>query len=202
MGVQGPRVGPLLYEPGLRARRHEAHQAQCERDAHQRHQSQQRGDGEHHHHHPDDRERGGQHLAERLLHALGHVVDVVGHPAEQVSPSLSIHIGQRESVDLVLDVGPQPAHGALHDPCEQVVLRERQQPAAHVEAERSEQHVAQPGEVDPTTGDAVDDRVGCGSQDLGAEHQQGHADQGEDHHRDRSRSLRAHQAGHPPDRAP
>ena len=50
------------------------------------HHRQQRRDGEHHDGDADQQQDGVEHLAERLLEALGDVVDVVGDPAEQVAP--------------------------------------------------------------------------------------------------------------------
>ena len=60
---------------------------------------------------------------------LGDVVDVVGDPAEQLAARLPVEVGQRQPVELVLDVGAQPQHGALHDAVEQVALQPRQQAA-------------------------------------------------------------------------
>ena len=84
---------------------------------------EQRRDHEHHHQHADHREQRGEQLAQRLLQALGDVVDVVGDPAEQLAARLPVEVGQRQPVELVLDVGAQPEDGALHDVVEQVALQ-------------------------------------------------------------------------------
>ena len=59
--------------------------------------------------HADDRERRGEHLAQRLLEALRDVVDVVGDPAQQVAAGLAVDVGEGQAVELVLDVAAQLA---------------------------------------------------------------------------------------------
>ena len=70
---------------------------------------------EHHHGHADEQQHRRQHLAQRLLQALGQVVEVVGDPAEQVAARLLVDVAQGEGVDLGLGLGPQPLHEPLHD---------------------------------------------------------------------------------------
>ena len=43
---------------------------------------------------PIEREHRGEQLAERLLQALGDVVDVVGDPAEQVAAGLAVDVAR------------------------------------------------------------------------------------------------------------
>ena len=45
----------------------------------------------------DDREDRLEHVAERLLEALRHVVDVVGDPAQQIAAGLPVDVRQREA---------------------------------------------------------------------------------------------------------
>ena len=59
---------------------------------------------EHHGDHGDDGEQRGEQLAERLLQALLDVVDVVGDPAEQLAARLAVEVGQRQPVELGLDL--------------------------------------------------------------------------------------------------
>ena len=73
--------------------------------------------------HADDREQRREQLAQRLLQALGDVVDVVGDAAEQVAARLAVDVAERQPVELVLDVGAQPVHRALHDAGEHVGLQ-------------------------------------------------------------------------------
>ncbi len=61
---------------------------------------QQRRDRHHHRDDADDRERRRQQLAERLLHALLDVVDVVGRPAEDLAARLAVEVAQRQAVQL------------------------------------------------------------------------------------------------------
>ena len=69
---------------------------------------------------PMSSEHRREHLAQRLLQALGEVVDVVGDPAQQVAARLAVDVAERQAVELVLDLGAQPVHRALHDAGEQV----------------------------------------------------------------------------------
>ena len=85
-------------------------------------------DPEHHRQHREHGEQRGEQLAHRLLQRLADVVDVVGDPAQQLAARLLVEVAQRQPVDLVLDVGAHPQHGALHDVVEQVARRGR--PAA------------------------------------------------------------------------
>ena len=63
----------------------------------------------------DERERRREQLAQRLLEALGEVVDVVRDPAQHVAARLAVDVPQRHPVELVLDVGAQAEHRPLHD---------------------------------------------------------------------------------------
>ena len=44
----------------------------------------------------DDGEHRRQQLAQRLLEALGEVVDVVGDPAEEVAALLAVDVAERQ----------------------------------------------------------------------------------------------------------
>ena len=59
--------------------------------------------------HADQRQRLGDELVQRLLQALGDVVDVVGDPAEQVAALLAVDVRQGQAVELVLDRRPASA---------------------------------------------------------------------------------------------
>ncbi len=61
---------------------------------------QQRRDDEHHHDRGDQHEDVGEQLADRLLEALGQVVDVVGHPAQQIAPRGAVDVAERERLSL------------------------------------------------------------------------------------------------------
>ena len=62
---------------------------------------------EHHRQHADHGEQRRQQLAQRLLQGLRDVVDVVGHPAQQLAARLPVEVRQRQPVELVLDLGAQ-----------------------------------------------------------------------------------------------
>ena len=113
-------------------------------------------DREHHPDHEHDREQRGEHLAHRLLKALGDVVHVVGDPAEQLTAWLAVEVAQRQPVELVLDLGAHPQHRVLDDVVEEVALEEPEQGRADVEGEHDQQHGAQCGEVDALARDEID----------------------------------------------
>ena len=97
----------------------------------------------------DDRQRRREQLAQRLLQALREVVDVVGDPAQQVAARLAVDVAQRHPVELVLDVGTQAEHRALHDPGQQRSdCRRGQHRRRRVDREHDEQRVVQLREVD------------------------------------------------------
>ena len=88
-------------------------------------------------------------LADGLLQALRDVVDVVGHPAEQLAALHRVEVAQRQPVDLRLDPLAQPEHRALHDAVEDVRLHPAERRGQHVQRQRPQQHGGQRGEVDP-----------------------------------------------------
>ena len=177
----------------LRAAGHELHEEQRGRDRDRRDEGEDRRDHEHHREHADDGEHRGEQLAQRLLEALGDVVDVVGDPGQQVAAGLAVHVGQREPVDLVLDVGPQPVHGALHHAGQQVRLHVRQQPTprGRGRARPAGWCAARSKSMPSGRGEAVDDDVGAVAQDAGPDHgERDAADRGERARRSR-RTARA-----------
>ncbi len=132
-------------------------------------------------------------MAERLLQALRDVVDVVGHPAQQITAGLRVDVAEGQAAELVLDVGPQAVHGSLHDAGKRVRLQVREPGGADVESQHRDQHAAQRREVDVlATSDRVEDEVGPVAEDLRPQHRQRHADQCEAHHGDRPGALGAH----------
>jgi len=100
-------------------------------------------------------EQRGEQLTQGLLQALRDVVDVVRDPAEQLAPGLGVEVRQRQPVELRLHVGAELPYAALHDAGEQVALEPGQQAGGEEERRRQGQHPAEPGEVDPHTGDQV-----------------------------------------------
>ena len=80
-------------------------------------------------HHADHREQRREQLAQRLLQGLGDVVDVVGHPAQQLTAGLPVEVAQRQPVDLGLDLVAQRVDRALHRAVEQVALQPHEQRA-------------------------------------------------------------------------
>ena len=96
----------------------------------------------------DDREAGGEQLAQRLLQALGEVVDVVRHAAQHVAARLAVDVPQRHAVELVLDIRAQVEHRPLHHSREQAVLQQSERGGGRIDREDDEQGVVQLGEVD------------------------------------------------------
>ena len=154
---------------------------------------EQRRDRDHHDEDADDRQRRREQLAHRLLQALGEVVDVVGDPAQHVAARLTVDVAQRHAVELVLDVGAQLEHRPLHDAGEQVRLQVATtwRTPRRCRA-RSSRRVCSVGEVDALPArDAAHDDVGGAAEDLGREHQQRDAGDGEDQDGDDAEPLRA-----------
>ena len=111
-------------------------------------QGQQRRDDQHGRRRGDQHEDVGEQLADRLLEALGQVVDVVGHPAEQISPRGAIDVAERKPVEFVLDVGSKLVGRALDDAGHDVGLEILQAGAACVEGDDEQQQRVEPVEID------------------------------------------------------
>ncbi len=146
--VERAGVIPLVDEPRPRSARDERDRRERQRDGDDRDQREERRDRDHHHEDADDGEHRREHLAERLLQALREIVDVVRHPAEQVTAGHAIDVAEWKAVELLLHFGPQTRHGALHDPGEHVGLQVRQHGRGDVEAEREQQRAVELREVD------------------------------------------------------
>ena len=108
----------------------------------------ERRDDEHHDDRPDEHEGVGQQLADGLLKALGQVVDVVGDPAEQVASRRAVDVTERHPVELVLDIGAQPAHRALDHPGEGVRSQVLERRRGDIEPDHDQQQPMEAGEVD------------------------------------------------------
>src|SRR5690606_36097880 len=156
MRVERARAAPLVDELRARATHDEPRDDHGDGDAHEGHQRQYRRDREHHDEHEDHREQRGERLAQRLLQALGDVVDVVGDAAEQLPPGLPVEVTQWQAVDLLLDVLAQAVDGALHDLVEDEALEVGEQRRAEVDREGQQEHPADGFEVDADTGHEVD----------------------------------------------
>ena len=126
-----------------------------QRDREERDEREQGRDDEHHRHHRHDGQQRGDELAQGLLEALGDVVDVVGDPAQQLASGLVVEVGQRQPVQLVLDVTAQPEDRPVDDPGEQVGLHPAEDRRHEVDPEDEEQDVPDGGEVDAEAGPDV-----------------------------------------------
>ena len=87
---------PLRDELGAGTLRDRAHAEHRDRHGRQRHDREQRRDREHHDRDTDEQQDRREHLAQRLLQALGDVVDVVGDPAQQVAALLLVDVAERQ----------------------------------------------------------------------------------------------------------
>ena len=194
LGVERAGVRPLLDEPLLRASGHLPHDEQGGRDHHQCDQRELPRDHEHHREDTDDGERRGEQLAQCLLEALGDVVDVIGDPTQQVASRLAVDVGERQAVDLLLDLRAQPHHRPLDDAGEDVRLQIGEGGGHDVERHHSDQDVAELVELDAVglAGDAPDDDVGALTQDPRPEHGQRDAADGRHEHEDGPLALGAH----------
>ena len=75
------------------------------------------------------------------------VVDVVGDAAEHLAALPGVEVGQRQPVQLVLDVGPQRDHGPLHHDVEQPGLKPDQQRRNQIQRQRQQQRAPDRAEV-------------------------------------------------------
>ena len=85
----------------------------------------------------------GDRLGQGLLHGGGDVVDVVGHPAEQVAARVGVEVLQRQPAELEVDVLAQPVHRALGDAGHQVVLPPREHRTEEVHDDDQRDDLAQ-----------------------------------------------------------
>ena len=148
-------VLPLLDEELLRALGDRRREGDRDGDRHQGDEREHPGDAEHHRDHGHDGEHRGEQLAEGLLEARLDVVDVVRHPAEQLTTWLTVEVGQRQPVELGLDVLAEGEDGALDHRCEQPAGEPLQERRDDVEAHDEEEHLPESGEVDAHTGDDI-----------------------------------------------
>ena len=161
LGVEGPRVAPLVNELDLGALGDQANGHDGQRHGEQRDQREWWRDREHHDQHAEDGERRREQLAHCLLETLGEVVDVVGDAAEHVAAGLAIYVPQRHPMELRFDVRSQMEHRSLHHTREQVRLEVGERGGDDVDTSDEEQHAVQIADVDaPTADDAVHDDVG------------------------------------------
>ncbi len=122
LGVECSRASPLGDEMTLGALHHRTGDQHRHRDRDQGDEGEGHRDVEHHADHEEHREHRVQHLAQRLLQALGNVVDVVGHPAQQLATGLAVEVAKGEPVELALDLGPHLHDRPLHHVVQQVPL--------------------------------------------------------------------------------
>ena len=125
-----------------------AHPEDRERHRGQRDQGEQPRDREHHHRDADQQQDRGQHLAERLLQALGEVVEVVGDAAEEVATRLVVDVAQRQPVDLRLGLLAQVQHRALHEAGDHPRRRHLQQRRHDVQRDGQPERAVELTEVD------------------------------------------------------
>ena len=131
-----------------------------------------------------------RHLVDGLLEALGEVVDVVGHPAEQVASGVLVDVGEGKAVELGLDGLSQSEHRSLERPAEQVVLDVAQRPRQREHPADDKKPIPEPVGVDAALADAGHDDVGGAAEEPGADHGQAHAHRGQHHHQDQNRLSR------------
>ena len=186
-------MAPLRDESLLRSLGNRSRRVDRQRDGDEGDECQQRRDREHHDQNADDREQRREHLAQRLLQALGDVVDVVGDPAQEVATGLAVDVAQRKAIELVLDPSSETHHRALHDPGEQVALQIGKRRGPDVEPGHDDQRAMQLGVVDAGgVAEAGDDDVGGLAEDLRPQHEQRHRHDREGQHEDRAGAFGSH----------
>ena len=177
-GVELAGAAPLGDVTGPGAPRDLAHCEYRDWDGGQGDQGQQRRDGEHHDRHADEQKDGVKHLTERLLQALGDIVDVVGDPAEQITSRCPVDVAEGQGMDFFLYGLAQSLHDSLQDTGQSVSTCQGEEGGADVHSRGFQQDVMQFGEVDVAVADTFNDDVGPVAQDSRPEHVEGHADDG------------------------
>ena len=153
--VQTPGLGPLHGEGLLGARPDDTEHDGHERQDDQRRQGQLPRDRQHHGHHPEHGQNGPQRAGQRLLKRVGDVVDVVGDAAEQFAALDAVEVGQRQVVDLGLDVCAQPEHRPDRDAVEDEALEPGQHGRTDVDRQGEQQDPAQSAVIDARAGQEI-----------------------------------------------
>ncbi len=131
-------------------------------------------------------------LAQRLLHRLLEVVDVVGDPAEDLAARLPVEVAQRQPGQLGLHVLAQPEHRALHQGRGQPALEQRADRAAHVQREHDREDLGDVMEVDAVPRpDADEHDVDRLAQHARPQHRQRDAADGEREREQHEQPVRA-----------
>ena len=189
MAVQPSGMAPLGGEQLLGLRADDAHHHRGQRQGGQGDQRQLPGQVEHHHGDADDGQHRVDQRGEGLLHGGLDVVDVVGGAGEQVAALAGVEVGQRQPVDLRLDLLAQPVDDAHHHVVQQPALQPVEQGRDHVHAHHDRQQPAQVDEVDAGAGHhPVEDDVDRVTQDHRRPHGQAGGDDPEGEH-DRQTGL-------------
>ncbi len=169
------------------------HPEHRQRDGDERHDREQRRDHEHHHRHADEQQDRREHLAHRLLEALGQVVEVVGDPAEQVTALVLVDVAQRERVDLGLGGGSRSRNiRRWTTPAISQAVSDRRAPSTRRRAPgRLEEDPVELAHVDALPGSehALDDRVGGVAEHAAAADVQDGADDRRQQHEEEDRAC-------------
>ena len=125
--VEHAGVLPLRDETRPGSCRDLAHHEDGHRDGHNCDECQDRRDDQHHHDHADQCQDRDKQLAQGLLQALRHIVNVVRDATQQVAARLAVYVGKRQPIEFVLNLRSEIAHRALHDAAQQERLGVGQQ---------------------------------------------------------------------------
>ena len=152
VAVERPGRCPLGDELLLRtARDHDRHR-DGQRDGQQRDHGEDRADREHHDQDADDGQQRRDELGQALLERLPDVVDVVGHPAQQVAAGVRVEIAQRQAGELLVDIAAQAVHRPLGDTGHDPGLSPREDRAEDVHAREQPEDPREGSEVNALTG--------------------------------------------------
>ena len=119
LAIEQARGLPLRLELLLGAGADDADDDAGERQREQRDECEAPGDVEHHDGNAHHEQDVVEHLADRLLEGLLHVIHVVGSAREEVAALVGVEVVQRQAVDLGLDLLAQivdDAHDQLVEP--------------------------------------------------------------------------------------
>src|SRR5439155_10980549 len=123
-----------------------------------------------------------EHLPQRLLEALGQVVEVIGDSAQQVAARLLDDVTQWQDVELVLRHLAQAEHQSLYDTGNRVGRDDLEERRREVEQDRFHEHAVELPEVDALVGDhTFEDDVGAMAEDAWPEDiEEGAEDRGDE----------------------
>ena len=149
------------------------HQRQRYRQDQKRNQRHFGADREHHDQHADHRGDAGDQLGDALVQALAERIDIVRDAGQHLANSALFKVGQRQAVDLFIDLVAEVIADLLGQAGHQPALQKAERGGEQIHPRKKEQHPPDVGKVDAADPAQLGDPTGgqrCGGfgQNLGA----------------------------------